>query len=56
MPLFQFDSRAGDLRPENAEGEEFPDVNAAREAADASARQAVIEKLDRTIDLSTAFK
>jgi hypothetical protein len=43
MPLFHFNSRTGDLVLPDTEGEELPNVAAAREVAETSAREALIE-------------
>jgi hypothetical protein len=43
MPLFHFNSLTGDMFLPDPEGEELPNVAAAREVAEQSARQALIE-------------
>jgi hypothetical protein len=43
MPLFHFNSRTGDVVLPDTEGEELPNVAAAREVAETSAREALIE-------------
>lgn len=43
MPLFHFNSLTGDLFLPDPEGEELPSLAAAREAAEQSAREALIE-------------
>jgi hypothetical protein len=43
MPLFHFNSRTGDVVLPDLEGEELPNVAAARELAEASARETLIE-------------
>jgi hypothetical protein len=43
MPLFHFNSRTGDVVLPDIEGEELPNVATAREVAEASAREALIE-------------
>ena len=43
MPLFHFNSLTGDLFLPDPEGEELPNVNSAREVAERSAREALIE-------------
>jgi hypothetical protein len=43
MPLFHFNSLTGDMFLPDPEGEELPNVAAARDVAEQSARQALIE-------------
>jgi hypothetical protein len=43
MPLFHFNSVTGDLFLSDPEGEELPNVDTAREVAEQSAREALIE-------------
>jgi hypothetical protein len=43
MPLFHFNSLTGDLFLPDPEGEELPNVDSAREVAEQSAREALIE-------------
>jgi hypothetical protein len=43
VPLFHFNSRTGDVVLPDTEGEELPNVTAAREAAVVSARETLIE-------------
>jgi hypothetical protein len=43
MPMFHFNSLTGDLFLPDPEGEELPNVNTAREVAERSAREALIE-------------
>ena len=43
MPLFYFNSLTGDLFLPDPEGEELPNVDSAREVAEQSAREALIE-------------
>jgi hypothetical protein len=43
MPFFHFNSLTGDLFLPDPEGEELPNVDAARDVAELSARQALIE-------------
>jgi hypothetical protein len=43
MPLFHFNSRTGDIVLADPEGEELPNIAAAREVAFASARETLIE-------------
>jgi hypothetical protein len=43
MPLFHFNSRTGDKVLPDLEGEDLPDVEAARGVALSSAREALIE-------------
>jgi hypothetical protein len=43
MPLFHFNSRTGGEVLPDAEGQELPDVVAARKVAEASARETLIE-------------
>jgi hypothetical protein len=43
MPLFHFNSRTGDVVLPDTEGEELPNVAAARDAAVVSARETLIE-------------
>lgn len=43
MPRFHFNSLAGDLLLPDPEGEELPNLDAARGVAELSARQALIE-------------
>ena len=45
MPLFYFNSLTGDLFLPDPEGEELPNVDSAREVAEQSAREALIEAL-----------
>ena len=43
MPLFHFNSRTGDTMLPDLEGEDLPDLDAAREVAMSSAREALVE-------------
>ena len=43
MPLFHFNSLTGDMFLPDPEGEELPSVTAAREVAERSARETLIE-------------
>lgn len=43
MPLFHFNSRTGDTVLPDLEGEDLPDLDAAREVAMSSAREALVE-------------
>ena len=43
MPMFHFNSRTGDVVLPDTEGEELPNVDAARDGAVASARETLIE-------------
>ncbi len=43
MPLFHFNSRTGDKVLPDLEGEDLPDLDAARTVATASAREALLE-------------
>jgi hypothetical protein len=43
MPLFHFNSLTGDMFLPDPEGEELPNVDSAREVAEQSAREALIE-------------
>jgi hypothetical protein len=43
MPLFHFNSLTGDLFLPDPEGEELPNLDAARDVAEQSAREALIE-------------
>src|ERR1700721_3884986 len=43
MPLFYFNSLTGDLFLPDPEGEELPNVDSAREVAEQSAREALLE-------------
>jgi hypothetical protein len=43
MPMFHFNSLTGDLFLPDPEGEELPNVDSAREVAEQSAREALIE-------------
>jgi hypothetical protein len=43
MPLFHFNSLTGDVCLPDPEGEELPNVDSAREMAEQSAREALIE-------------
>jgi hypothetical protein len=43
VPLFHFNSRTGDVVLPDTEGEELPNVTAAREAAVVSARETLVE-------------
>jgi hypothetical protein len=43
MPLFYFNSRSGDMILPDLEGEDLPSLAAAREVAERSAREALIE-------------
>jgi hypothetical protein len=43
MPLFHFNSLTSDLFLPDPEGEELPNVDSAREVAEQSAREALIE-------------
>ena len=45
MPLFHFNSRTGDVVLPDTEGEELPNVAAARQVAETSAREALIEAM-----------
>ena len=43
MPLFHFNSLTGDVLLPDPEGEELPNLDAARDVAEKSAREALIE-------------
>jgi hypothetical protein len=43
MPLFYFNSRTGNMILPDLEGEDLPDIAAALEVAETSAREALIE-------------
>jgi hypothetical protein len=45
MPLFHFNSRTGDVVLQDLEGENLPDLAAARKVAMSSAREALAEAL-----------
>jgi hypothetical protein len=45
MPMFHFNSVTGDLFLPDPEGEELPDLAAARRVAEISAKEALIEAL-----------
>jgi hypothetical protein len=45
MPMFHFNSVTGDLFLPDPEGEELPNVDSAREVAEQSAREALIEAI-----------
>jgi|ERR1700691_283364 len=54
MPLFHFNSLTGDLFLPDPEGEELPSIDAAREVAEQSAREALIEAV-KTGDIAPDF-
>ena len=56
MPLFHFNSRTGDVVLPDAEGEELPNVAAARDAAVASARETLIEAVKTQVPHRTASR
>jgi hypothetical protein len=45
MPMFHFNSRTGDLLLPDLEGEELPNVTAARKVAEVTARETLIEAI-----------
>ena len=55
MPLFHFNSLSGDLLLADPEGEELPNVDSAREVAEQSAREALIEAV-KTGDIADCIQ